>query len=295
MASNLAKLLRQRSAYTGERLNAAQRDLAPQHRRAQPIPAADNPDQARFEHWILDACACPHVITMNPCGFSAVRPAPDHLTLTVESDPRFVQDLAGRILPAGDTELCGIPGLRYRRTAVGAVALYLAGTAASVTLRGVSWADWVEAADARLARLTQDGDPTLWTGPQGALTSQEREYLRGFRFLQDAEHPTWLPSGILRRIAVFQAGGGPRSCLGWKGGRYDEQHWVFQLLYRPGQSLPHDRITALLTDPVFGLPLAAARTECRCPHGDERKQCWVDLRSTRDTISSVQLRFSYRP
>ncbi|WP_344444940.1 hypothetical protein [Kitasatospora nipponensis] len=294
MATNLGRLLRRRRLYTGESANTAQREVA---RRLDggPIPDAAHPDQVSLESLLLQALAWPNETPRYPCGIRAVHPTPDHLVITVENTTKLLHDLVARTLPVGNHRgISGIPGLRHRRSPGGAVTLFLAGTAAAVTLRGVSWSQWSATAQVLADTEQFDDAPPLWTGAQGTLTDAESDHLGWYRDLDGPDCPLWLPSGVLRRIAIFQTTDSPRWVTGWRAGDAVLEHWVFEASYR-GHSAPHDQVIDLLTDQRFGLPLVLERRDCRCPHDDPSTRCMIYFSSPLSTAARLELRFGCRP
>ncbi|MGK4586215.1 hypothetical protein [Kitasatospora sp. HPMI-4] len=287
----LDRLADLRAACTLEKHAEARRQLTLLGPTPWPVPTAADPDQERLERWILHRCAWPNGITAYPFGFQHVTPEPDHLTIHVESNPEHVRELVKELLPNEyEGDLGGVPGLRAGRDNTGAPLLYLAGTRASVTLRGIAAKDWQVAVTGWRSHLASIGARPLWDISPTAMSMEESDLLQWFDPPSTVKRPCWLASALLRRIGTFTASGLPARLTGWTTGGTQHDRWKFEFEFIPGHRRAHERVLNLLTHPEVGLPLRVTKDVCSCRSGHGHG-CWATLQATSGHQGSVQLLF----
>ncbi|MFJ9520628.1 hypothetical protein ACIRPK_20545 [Kitasatospora sp. NPDC101801] len=261
--AKLTRLAAQRSQLTREPHQSAVRHLTALGPGSPTVPHPADPAQEKLEWWIMHCCAWPVEAVVAPFGFEQVSPTPQGLELKLTSTPSYLRWFVSTVLPSIDTDsqVSGVPGLRTDRDRTGAPVLRLAGTNASVVLRGISAGQWRTLTADFEAELRTGGHRPLWnTGP---ATREEARDLTWFDPATAGPRPHWLGSALLRRVGVFTAAGVPALVTGWTTAGTFADCWKFDLEFIPGHRLDHDRLAALLTDPAAGLPLQVDGHACR--------------------------------
>ncbi|WP_030246844.1 hypothetical protein [Streptomyces sp. NRRL S-350] len=227
------------------------------------VPHPADPAQEALEWWIMLRCAWPAEPVVAPFGFERVSPTPDGLHIEPAATPAYRRWFVSTVLPSAgpDGEVTGIPGLRTDRDRTGAPVLSLAGTTASVVLRGIPAQQWRTLTADFEDELRSAGHFPLWnTGP---ATTEEMRNLTWFDPATAGPRPHWLGSGLLRRVGVFTAAGVPALVTGWPTAGTIADCWKFDLEFIPGHVPDHGRLAALLADPAVGLAMRVRGHECR--------------------------------
>lgn len=275
-------------------------ETAPPH--AALLPTA-TPAQALLERWILASLARPINGRLYPWGIRSVQPFAEHLVLQLEGD-HVATEAVESLLPRLDKHdsVHGVPGLRVGNATREGATLWLAGSPATVTLRGIRPSVWHRAVQ------TEEDDAVL-AGERlchrdAEWSTAERTWLTDVELLGErADIPiaatAWLFSGLLRRIGLLRSLGVPVSADAWtKPVDSVADYLVVELIM---EEVPldaprhHERFIELLTGPDIGMPLQVERRSCRCPAEDLPSSCTFDLVASNGAAGRLQLRIRRFP
>lgn len=240
----------------------------------------------------------------HPVGIESVTSRADSSVVTLDSShsrnghPLVAHALEG-LLPADipdqekadcEDSVLGVPGIRVAGASRRAVHLTLAGTSARVALSSAGGEDWRQLVAERRRDLVTAGYRPCWDDRE--LSPGEVAFRRDHAWIcQAAEEASWLPSGLLRRVALLHTVSAAYCTRYW----VNSDDWIFQLRHDQGVRPPHADVVKHLLDRRWGLPMQAGKLHCECdaswadPYYD--RSCTVRLSSNDGRPGTVQLRF----
>ncbi|MFD8288065.1 hypothetical protein ACFV2B_07495 [Streptomyces lavendulae] len=260
-----SRIAARRCCYTNETLRKARARLRSDQA---PLPAAQGREQRNFEAAIFDELLkTHHQLTEYTFGIRRVCPLPESLELEVESEER-AQDILTRFLPACDEageEVSGLLGLRVTKYTERGIELHVAGQRTSLWLTGPPTDTWRNAERGALASTQAAGWQPLWrrthTWSRQELAFEARWNTGEWN--RQMHNGAWCTSGLLRRIPLFHRGSPAQLVTGYKGlpvmgyDGFGPVRWVLEIDF-PDTRHHADSLVGMLTDRVFGLPLAPA-------------------------------------
>ncbi|MFD4246919.1 hypothetical protein ACFWP3_35815 [Streptomyces sp. NPDC058525] len=265
MRNLLSRIAARRCCYTNETFENARARLRPDQA---PLPAAQGREQSNFEAAIFDELLkTHHQLTEYTFGIRRVCPLPDSLELEVESEER-AKEILSRFLPACDEtgeEVSGLLGLRVTKYTKRGIELHVAGQETSLWLTGLPIGTWRNAERGVLDSTQAAGWQPLW---RKAHTWSRQELAFEARWNtgewnRQMHTGAWCTSGLLRRIPLFHRMSPAQVVTGFKGlpvvgyDGFGPVRWVFEIDF-PDTRHHADSLVDLLTDHIFGLPLAPA-------------------------------------
>ncbi|MFJ2753553.1 hypothetical protein [Streptomyces sp. NPDC087297] len=222
----------------------------------------------------MAALAWRQIATVHPWGIEYVDPRPDRLAIRFETDVAGRRDaeetqpltLAKVLMPRADEygEITGVPGARTH-IENGQVLLRLLGTTASITLLGLDPDEWQQAVDAQDHEMSTCGRTPCHRDRPERWHQAERPCRRPSR--RGAAASAWLTGGLLRRVGLIRCLGVPLAVTGWLNCRERDggERWIIDPAFAEGHGATgHRRLTALLSTPGWGLPVAAVDEHCTC-------------------------------
>ncbi|WP_328374663.1 hypothetical protein OHB13_00355 [Streptomyces sp. NBC_00440] len=262
----ISKRAQLRTHYTNENYTQARSLLRPGQ---PPVPPAESTDQRTFEAELFHEVIDSHIdFTEFPFGIRRVRPHPDTIELVVENEKRAGR-LLDRILPAyePDGEVHGMPGLRIRQRNERGIEVHIMGRRTSAWLTGIPSPVWTRCEQTALEQVADIGWHALWGGPREWSDAElvfEQRWNTG-EWARHVQAGAWCSSGLLRRLGIFHTITSADAVTGYKGlgiNGYEgvgPVRWCIDVIHRRGVPYRKERLVAALTDPEFGLPVAAAR------------------------------------
>ncbi|MCF6472384.1 hypothetical protein FAF44_28905 [Nonomuraea sp. MG754425] len=295
----VARLGRERVAYTGESFADARRAITSNPE--SPIPAAASGNQEILESQILLHLPGRHDYYTHPAGISQIQPSANRIIVNLDQLPLAERKLElaaytlDCILPVdrGSCHEMAIPGLRVIDISEEGAHFTLAGTSAEVILAGPTPDEWRALLEAHKAACLDSGGRPLWNGSQVELAAIEADQLDHHAGRVTSSHDAaWIGSGLLRRVALFHTTASPYSIRYWD----NSNEWAFELDHHLDSPMDHDSFIKKLTDSSFGIPLKIILIECSCRscHCDDHydRQCRLILEhQDKARPGTLQLRF----
>ncbi|MEV0577079.1 hypothetical protein [Streptomyces sp. NPDC050392] len=257
-----------RVKYTGESIQQARRALDLLDESAGPIPAPAHEAQRRLEARVfLGLLENRNACTRFPLGIVSVQPAPNLVTLQVDSVVRAAEILFGLLptLPLEGGEVHGVPGLRIVKRFRTAIELRVLGQPTQLRLSGLPYSLWRMAEEQMLSKWIDPFAMQLcWRTSPSTWTTAEREHFTQWEddndpFVQVQNRGAWLGSGLLRRTALLHTVANTYLADGYRGAAFGLTRLVVRSSHVRGQGPGPHHIAAALVDPVFGLPLRLTR------------------------------------
>ncbi|MEV7541211.1 hypothetical protein [Streptomyces sp. NPDC089915] len=284
--------------YTGLPYQSTHQIAGAIRRRAAVIPRP-SPQQELLERWLLRRVAWPMYDPVRPWGITWVRPEADGLTVHFEGD-YLAGELAGLLPPrfTADGLFYGIPGARFFPASKKGVEMILPGTSARIRLAGIGPKAWKAAWKKEQHEAAKEGDVLCHLGSPRSWTHRELLYVAGAGIgavprARRAEASAWLASALLRRVGLWSAAGIALSNTSWTNPENGGEQWIIEHIHQPTpDSLHHDELVGLLTDPEWGMRVKVTDRWCSCARQGE--MCLVKLRSTQDEAGELELRFARR-